>query len=158
MADPSSRRPTTAALVTWALVLALDLVAFLPRLVFANRGAGSILFHPATRPRLPGIGYELGLLLCALALAAGSRFARGVRWFAVVVFALFLLFSTYHEAYVWSFYLDAAVVDDWRLLIGLGHYIHDASWRWIVTVAAGAIAYMLAIALAAWTFARFQTR
>jgi hypothetical protein len=49
------------------------------------------------------------------------------------------------------------VVDDWRLLIGLSHYIHDASRRWILAVAAGVVVYALAVALAAWTFARFQT-
>src|SRR5215510_3196385 len=67
------------AALTWALVLMLDLVTIAPRIVFGNRGAGSPLFHPANRPRLPGIGYELGLLLCLLLLAAGWRFRRALR-------------------------------------------------------------------------------
>jgi hypothetical protein len=141
---------------TWALVLVLDLVAFVPRLVFPNPAAGSILLHPKDRPGTPGIAYELGLLLCLLALTAHHRWRRVFQTAAVLLFAAFLLFSTYHEAYLHAFYIDPAVVDDWRLLLGLGHFLRDASSGWWLAIAAALLAYALAIALAVFTFGRFQ--
>src|SRR5689334_17952512 len=113
--------------LAWALVVVLDLVAFAPRLAFKNPAAGSILMHPRDRAGTPGIAWELGLLLGLIALTAHTRWRRPVRIAAVVLFAAFLLFTTYHEAYLHAFYIDPTVVDDWRLLLGLGHFLRDAS-------------------------------
>lgn len=139
----------------WALVFALNLVIFVPRMVFPNRSAGTVLWYPH-RARVPGIAYELGLLLALLALGAGSRFQRAQRAMAVLLLAALLLFITYYEAYQHYFCIDPAVVDDVRLLVGLSHFLRDASIAWCLSVTGVVTAYVLAVALAARTCRRFQ--
>jgi hypothetical protein len=145
-----------SALRTWGLIFCLNLVAFVPRMVFQNRAAGSVLLHPANRPRVPGIAYELGLLLVLLALGVQTRFLQLQRAIAAAAFSVFLLFITYHEAYLNHFQLDPAIVDDVRLFDSLFHFLHDSSLLWRSSAAGGVLAYLSAVALTIWTFREFQ--
>jgi hypothetical protein len=154
MKADSKRRVQRA--LTCVLVLLVNLAAFAPRLVFKNPTPGGALDMPASRPSLPGLSYELGLVLGVLALTAGARRRRVVRVAAVVLYAAFLLFSIYHEAFMRLVYFGPTVVDDWRLLLNLMHFVHDASWAWKLSILPSVLGYLAAIALAAWTFRRFQ--
>jgi hypothetical protein len=143
-----------SARVTWALVLLVDVVLFLPRLWFRNPTAGGA----DGRPRVGGFGlaWELGLLLALLALTAGTRWRRPLYAFAVVLFAAFFLVSFYHEAYMQFVFIGPAIVDDWRLIVNLFHFIRSASIGWMLASLATLVGYGLAIALVAATFRRFQ--
>lgn len=142
--------------MTWLLLALVDLAAFAPRMAFPNHAPGSPMDRPWTRPMVPGIGYELGLLVALIALTAGARRRRAIHVGAVALFAAFLLFSTYHEAYLHNFYRDPAVVDDWHLLVKLGHFVRESSPGWKLGVILGIAAYLAAVALAAYAFARLQ--
>jgi len=150
------RQRRTSLLLTGILAVLLDLVAFVPRLVFENPTAGGTVDRPATRATVPGIAYELVLLYCLLALTAGTRLRRPARVAAVVLFAAFLVFAIYHEAYMRYVFLAPAIVDDWRLLLNLYHFLRVASPGWRTSMALWALGYVGAIALAAWTFSRVQ--
>ena len=150
------RRRRWQIVVTGTLMLLVDLAVLAPRLVFPNATAGGAVERPATRPRLPGIAYELGLVFCVLVLTANTRWSRLVRVVATVVFAAYLFFSIYHEAYMRFVFNGPAVVDDWRLLINLMHFLRIASVGWTVAVVGWALAYVLIVGLAAWTFRRVQ--
>jgi hypothetical protein len=133
----------------------VNLVAFVPRMVFPNAAAGCATARPWSRPQVPGIGYEIGLLIALLALTARTRWGRALRWAGVALYAAFLPFSTYHEAYLHTFFRDPAVVDDWRLLLKLGHFLSDAHHGWWYA-AIGLASYLAAVGLAVWTFRRVQ--
>lgn len=123
-------------------------------MAFPNPAAGCPTARPWNRPQIPGIGYEVGLMFALLAVTADSRARNWVRRLALVLFAAFLPFSLYHEAYVHSFYRDAAVVDDWRLLANLGAYLNDShGWRF---AAEALVTYVAGLALTAWAFRRVQ--
>jgi hypothetical protein len=142
--------------LTLALVLAVDLIVFVPRLAFQNLAGGGFLDAPPTRSPLPGVAYELGLLFGLLALTAGTRARNQARVVATVVFAVFLLLSLYHEAYMRIVYFAPAIVDDWRLLLNLWHFVQAASDGVHLFAGFCVLAYVGAIALAAFTFRRVQ--
>jgi hypothetical protein len=150
-------RRVSRFVLTIVLVGLLNYVLFLPRVLWPNRAAGSNLVHPMNRPLVVGIGYELGVLLAIVVLAASSeRWRRPVRIAATYLVAAFLLVSTYHEAYLYVFFNDPAVVDDWRLLLNLAHFLPHAGRETWIKVIGGVVGWIAAIALAAWTFQRVQ--
>ena len=155
MSEDWKRRARLA--LTWALVALCNLAAFVPRLAIHNGTAGGVLGAPATRPTVPGISYELGLLLCVLALTAGTRLRRSLRVLAVVLYSAFLVFSIYHEAFMRYVYFAPTIVDDLRLSVNLMHFVRAASAGWFLFIAPPVIGYFAAIALAAWAFGRVQT-
>jgi hypothetical protein len=145
-----------SAALTWALVALVNLTAFLPRLLWPNPAAGSNLTHPMDRPRAIGVGYEVGLLVALVALSAGLRHRRAIRAVAVALFAAFLLFTVYHEVYLYVFFIDPAVVDDWRLVVNLAHFLRDAPASIWAMVVGGLLAFVGIVELAAWTLRRVQ--
>jgi len=142
------------AALTWALVALVNLTAFLPRLLWPNPAAGSTLTHPMDRPGGVGVGYEVGLLVALVALAAGTRARRATVAAATGLFAALLLFTVYHEAYLYAFFIDPAVVDDWRLLVNLGHLLGDAPRTIWLAIAAGLVAFAGVVELCAVTLRR----
>jgi hypothetical protein len=153
--NEDARRRLRAVLTCAALVL-VDVSLFLPRLVFHNATAGGTLDAPATRPGVPGIGYELGLLVAVLVVTAGSRWRRAIRVGAVILYAAFFIFSLYHEAFMRMVFFTPAIADDWRLLLNLLHFVRDASLSWKLALAPWVLGYVASVALAAWTFRRVQ--
>jgi hypothetical protein len=142
--------------LTIVLVAVVNYLLFLPRLLWPNKAAGSNLVHPMNRPLVVGIGYELLVLLAIVALTASTRWRRATRISVTVLVAAFLLVDTYHEAYLWVFFNDPALVDDWQLLLNLAHFLPHASRQTWWQVIGGIVGWMVAIVLVAWMFRRVQ--
>jgi hypothetical protein len=144
------------AAVTVTAVILVDLILFVPRLYFHNLAPGEKLDEPPTRSGVPGIAFELVLLLGVLALTAGTRWRRPARVLAVILFASFFVFSIYHEAFMRLVYFAPTITDDWRLLLNLMHFVRASDWSWKWSMAPYVAGYLATVALAAWTFGRVQ--
>lgn len=169
----------------WAcagLLALLNAVIFLPGFVFREPRPDFLPFFPKAHPHGP-FGFDLRSaleyvkalflrrpnldlwrvsfeLVCAsvlVALTAGRRAARPLRWTIGVLYTALLVVLVYHHAFAFTFEVAPAVWEDSLLAINLYHFVADAFGEWVnwlgllgVALAAAGCAWLVQHALARW--------
>jgi hypothetical protein len=138
------------------MALALDVVLFVP---WAALRAGAYFAEsPETHlpdgfdaPSLLHVSLEWVLVLLAGALLARVRLGRLawlVRLTGALLYALFLLFLTYHQGYLYFFHRPPALVSDVLLLVRLFHFLQMEPKWWAALLAVVAALVLLGVLVA----------
>ena len=154
---PRVGHPVSSRVLTWVLMLLVNLAAFVPPRHFPEPSGGrhargesdpaAAAARHLLRARAPVLRADAhgGHAAQAAGSRGGDRPVRRV-----------LAVPIYHEAYLRFIFSGPAIVDDWRLLLNLMHFIRVAQIGWTLSVILWVVGYGLAIALAAVTFRRVQ--
>ncbi|MBX7114310.1 MAG: CDP-alcohol phosphatidyltransferase family protein [Myxococcaceae bacterium] len=123
----AARAPATAThrALWWALPLGAQMLLFVPGLVFQD--------SPRHWAVLGSLSFEFLVAAGLVMLAAHTRLKHLARVAALVLWALFALFLTYHQGYAFFFLRQPALGEDWRLSLNLVHFLSD-EWSAHLTV------------------------
>lgn len=98
------------------------------------------------------VSFEFVLMLGVTTLAAGTRLRTVVRLCCVALYAFLAVFLSYQYAFEQFTHRPPALVEDWRLLLNLLHFLEDGASSEILRLVAAVAVGSLVLLVLLWRF------